>query len=60
MTICWLLMTSAPKWYTVAEKTAGNVRGCGEAKRIMAFSRKKDTPIAVIRMAIRGALRMGR
>ena len=60
MRICWLLMTRAPKWYTVAWKIAGNVRGCGEANKIMAFSRKKETPIAVIRMAMRGAFRMGR
>ena len=60
MTICWLFTTQEPTWYTVAVNTAGKVRGWGEANRIITFSRKKETPMAVIRIAIRGALRMGR
>ena len=39
--------------------TFGNVRGVGDTKYILVYSKKNDTPIAVMSSERRGALRNG-
>ena len=48
------------KWNVVVENRFGNVRGWGVTKRMPPYSSSNETPMAVIRIAILGALRSGR
>ena len=42
-----------------ASNTAGNVRGVGDTKYMLTYSKRKETPMAVMRMEMRGAWRSG-
>ena len=44
-----------PRLKDTFSNTVGNVRGVGDTKYIPVYSRKKDTPMAVIKMEMRGA-----
>ena len=60
MSSCWPLMISPPRSNDISLSVAGNVRGVGETIAIIVYSRRKDTPIAVMSTEMRGAWRSGR
>ena len=53
-------MMSPPRSNDTSLSVAGNVRGVGETIAIITYSRRKDTPIAVMSTEMRGAWRSGR
>ena len=62
ISICWPLITMPPTVPTVTATSpniAGNVRGVGETKYIVVYSRKNETPMAVMSTEMRGAWRSG-
>ena len=59
MRICWPFTTKLPIVMPWLSNTAGNVRGVGETKYIIVYSRKNDTPMAVISTESLGAWRSG-
>ena len=60
MRSCCPLMTSPSNVHETSLIVAGNVRGVGETSAIMTYSRRNDTPIAVMSTEMRGAWRSGR
>lgn len=56
---CCPLITNEPIFKDKESITFGKVLGVGETKYILVYSRKNETPIAVINSDIRGALRNG-
>ena len=59
ISICWPLMTIPPTVTATSPNIAGNVRGVGETKYIVVYSRKNETPMAVMSTEMRGAWRSG-
>ena len=57
---CCPFTIKSPIWNaTLESKTSGKVRGVGETNSMLVYSRKKETPMAVIKSEIRGACRSG-
>ena len=52
-------MTMPPTVTATSPNIAGNVRGVGETKYIVVYSRKNETPMAVMSTEMRGAWRSG-
>ena len=60
MRSCCPLMMSPATSKDTSLIVAGKVRGVGETTAIMTYSRRNDTPIAVMSTEMRGAWRSGR
>ena len=59
ISICCPLMTMPATLTATSPNIAGNVRGVGETKYIVVYSRKNETPMAVMSTEMRGAWRSG-
>ena len=60
MSSCCPLMMSPANSHEISLIVAGKVRGVGDTIAIITYSRRNDTPIAVMSTEMRGAWRSGR